>query len=67
MVNQNGNENENENRSHRYGLNWPRSRHGRKYSKYKKWLSMMMLICDVYLRDHIWSCLYNQLKFKNID
>ena len=32
------------NRSHRYSINRPRSRHGHKYSKYKKCLSMMMLI-----------------------
>ena len=32
-------------RSHRYDINRPRSRHGHKYSKYKKCLSMMMLIC----------------------
>ena len=31
------------NRSHRYGINRTRSRHGNKYSKYKKCLSMMML------------------------
>ena len=33
------------NRSHRYDINRPRSRHGHKYSKYKKCLNMMMLIC----------------------
>ena len=32
-------------RSHRYDINRPRSRHGQKYSKYKKSLSMMVLIC----------------------
>ena len=31
--------------SHRYDINRPRSRHGHKYSKYKKCLSKMMLIC----------------------
>ena len=41
----NENEDENEKRSHRYDLNRPRTRHGHKYSKYKKCLSMMMLIC----------------------
>ena len=34
-----------ENRSYRYDINRPRFRHGHKYSKYKKCLSMMMLIC----------------------
>ena len=33
------------NRSHRYDINRPRSRHGHRYSKYKKCLSKMMLIC----------------------
>ena len=32
------------NRSHRYDKNRPRSRHGHKYSKYKKCFTMMMLI-----------------------
>ena len=31
------------NRSHRYDINRPRSRHGRKYNKYM-YLTMMMLI-----------------------
>ena len=33
------------NRSHRYDMNKPRSRHGHKYSKNKKCLTVMMLIC----------------------
>ena len=33
------------NRSHRYDINRPRFRHGRKYSKHKKCLSKMMLLC----------------------
>ena len=33
------------NGSHKYNINRPRSRHGHKYSKCKKCLSMMMLIC----------------------
>ena len=31
------------NRSHRYDINSPRSRNELKYSKYKKYLTMMML------------------------
>ena len=31
-------------RSYRYDINRPRSRHGHRYSKYKKCLGMMMLI-----------------------
>ena len=38
------------NRSHIYDINRPRSRHGHKYSKYKKYLSMMMLI---YIKQHL--------------
>ena len=32
-------------RSYRYDINRSKSRHGIKYTKYKKCLSMMMLIC----------------------
>ena len=32
-------------RSHRYGINNPRSRRGHEYSKYKKCLTVMMPIC----------------------
>ena len=31
--------------SRKYGINRPRCRHGHKYSKYMKRLSIMMLIC----------------------
>ena len=45
-INHNENEDENEkNKSHRYDINRPRSSHGHKYSKYKKCLTMIMLIC----------------------
>ena len=33
------------NRSHRNEINRPRLRHGHKNSKYKKCLSMMMVVC----------------------
>ena len=33
------------NGSHRYNINKPRPRHGHKYSKYEKFLTMMMFIC----------------------
>ena len=33
------------NTSHRYDINRPRPRHGHKGRRYKKRLSMMMLIC----------------------
>ena len=32
------------NRSHGYDINWPRSRHGHKFSKYKNCLVMMIHI-----------------------
>ena len=32
-------------RSHRYDINWLRSKHGQKYIKWEKCLSMMMLTC----------------------
>ena len=41
-INHNENEDENKKRSHKYNTIIPRSRHGYKYSKYKKWLSIMM-------------------------
>ena len=33
------------NRSHRYDINRPRPRHGQRYTKYKMYLSIMMVIC----------------------
>ena len=33
------------NRSHRCDMNRPKPRHGHKYSKYYKCISMMMFIC----------------------
>ena len=33
------------NKSHIFDIDGPRSRNGHKYSKYKKCLSMMMLLC----------------------
>ena len=33
------------NRSHRYGTNRPKLRHGQKYTKCKICLSVMMIIC----------------------
>ena len=38
-------EKEKKSRSHRCDLNRPRSRHGHKYSKYKKCFIMIMVIC----------------------
>ena len=33
------------NRSHRYDIDRPWPRHGHKYTKYKEYLSVMMLTC----------------------
>ena len=50
------------NRSHRYNFNRPRSRQWHKYSKFKKCVSMMMLI---YIKQHlstIWSSIHDKVK-----
>ena len=46
------------NKSHIHGINISRSRHGPKYSKYKKFLSIMMLLCIKQHLCNIWrlSC-----------
>ena len=48
------------NRLHRYDINRPRSRHGQKCSKYKKYLSMMILICIKQHLSNIWSSIYEK-------
>ena len=50
------------NRSHRYDINRPRSRHGHKYSKYKKCLSIIMLICINQQLRKIWSSIHEKVK-----
>ena len=45
-------------RSRRYGKN----RHGHKRSKYKKWSSMIMLICVKQHLSKIWSSIYDKVK-----
>ena len=40
MINDNGNKAE-----HRYDINKPRPRHGHRYTKYKIYLSIIMVIC----------------------
>ena len=50
------------NRSHRHDINRPRSRHGYKYSKYKKCLSMIMLICIKQHLSNIWSSIHEKVK-----
>ena len=48
--------------SRKYGINRPRCRHGHKYSKYMKRLSMMMLICIKQHPSNIWSLVYDKVK-----
>ena len=42
--------------------NRPRSRHGHEYSKYKKFLSMIMLICIKQHLSIIWSSIHKTVK-----
>ena len=50
------------NRSYRHDINRPRSRHGHKYNKYKKRLSMMMLLCVKQHLSNIWSSIHEKVK-----
>ena len=50
------------NKSHRYDKNRPRPRHVHKYSKYKMWLSMMMLICIKQHLSNILSSIHEKVK-----
>ena len=49
-------------RSHRCNINRPRPRHGHKYSKYKKCLSMMMVMCIEEHLSNIWRSVYDKVK-----
>ena len=48
--------------SRKYGISRPRRRHGHRYSKYMKHLSMMMLICIKQHLSNIWSSVYENVK-----
>ena len=50
------------NRSHKYNFNRPRPRPERKYSKYKKILSMMMFVCTKQHLSNIWSWIHEKVK-----
>ena len=50
------------NRSHRYDINRPRSRNEHKESKYKKCLTMMILICIKQHLSNIWSSIHEKVK-----
>ena len=48
--------------SHVYDINRPRSWHGHKYSKWKKCLSIMMLVCIKEHLSNIWSSVHEKVK-----
>ena len=50
MIDYEENEAKIKNRSHSYGINRPKPRHGLRYTKYKKCHSKMMVIC---IRKHL--------------
>ena len=49
MINQNEKKAENTKRSHRYDINRARPRHKHKYTKYKMYLSMMVICIKQHL------------------
>ena len=49
-------------RSHRYDISRCRSRHGHKYSKYKKCFSITMLTCINQQAINIWSSIHEKVK-----
>ena len=50
MINDNSTQPKIKNRSHRSDINRPRLRHGHRYTKYKLYLSIMMVI---YIKQHL--------------
>ena len=50
------------NKSHRYNINIPRFRYGHKFSKYRNYLIMTMLICVKQHLSNIWSSIYEKVK-----
>ena len=50
------------NRSHRYDINGPWSRYGHKYTKYKMYLSIMILACIKHHLSNIWSSILEKVK-----
>ena len=49
-------------RWHSCDINRPRSRHGQKYRKYKKCLSIMILICIKQHLSNIWCSIHDNVK-----
>ena len=50
------------NRSLRYDINRPKSRNGHKYTKYKTYLSMIMIIRIKQHLSNIWSSVHEKVK-----
>ena len=50
------------NRSHRYDINRSRPRHKHTYTKYKMYLSMMLVICIKQHLSNIWSSIHGKVK-----
>ena len=48
--------------SQRYDINWPWTRHGHKYTKYKMCLSIMMVVCIKQHLSNIWSSIHDKVK-----
>ena len=48
-------------RSQRYNINRPRPRHGHKYTKYKMYLSIMIIICTKQHLSNIQSSVHEKL------
>ena len=50
------------NKSYRYNINRPRARHGQNYTKYKKCITIIMVIC---IKQHLsknWSSVHEKVK-----
>ena len=61
-INRNENEDENEKYSHSCDINRSRFRRGQKYCKYKKCLTMMMLIRIKQQLSNIWTSTHQKVK-----
>ena len=55
-------ETEMKNRLHRYDVNRPKSWHEYKYSKYKKYLRMMIIVCIKQHLSNVWSSIHEKGK-----
>ena len=46
------------NESHIHDINGPEPKHGHKYTKYKMYLSILMVVCIKQHLSNIWSSIY---------